>query len=212
MSVLISRRFLLGTGVAAGGIALASSAFALPVRDGLSPILAADARAALARHRDQVEHVDRIGIVDFGQPSRVPRLYVLNLGDGVTTSHLVAHGRGSDPAHSGWVSRLSNEPGSFASSGGAYVTRGLYVGGHGRSMRLAGLDRDNSNAELRALVVHAAWYVSPAMARDTGKLGRSEGCFAVSGDSLDAVLEQLGPGRLIFASGIAARQLDRYNA
>ena len=206
--MLISRRFLLGTGVAAGGIALASPAFALPVRDGLSPILAADARAALARHRDQVEHVDRIGIVDFGQPSRVPRLYVLNLGDGVTTSHLVAHGRGSDPAHSGWVSRLSNEPGSFASSGGAYVTRGLYVGGHGRSMRLAGLDRDNSNAELRALVVHAAWYVSPAMARDTGKLGRSEGCFAVSGDSLDAVLKQLGPGRLIFASGIAAHHLD----
>ena len=202
MTMLISRRSLLGTGAVLGSAAIAFPAFATPVRDGLSPSLVARAQTALAQHRDRLEHVDRIGIVDFTQPSRVPRLHVLNLDDGMTTSYLVAHGRGSDPAHSGWVSRLSNEPGSYASSAGAYVTRDLYVGGHGRSMRLAGLDHDNSNAEARALVVHAAWYVSPAMARDTGKLGRSEGCFAVAGDSLAAVLDQLGPGRLIFASGI----------
>ncbi len=202
--MLLSRRLLLGAGTAIGCAVLTSPAFATPVRDGLSPGLAADARAALARHRDRLEHVDRIGIVDFTQPSRIPRLHVLNLDDGTTASHLVAHGRGSDPAHSGWVTRLSNEPGSYASSAGAYVTRDLYVGGHGRSMRLAGLDHDNSNAETRALVVHAAWYVSPEMARDTGKLGRSEGCFAVATGSLDTVLDRLGPGRLIFASGISS--------
>lgn len=205
MTTSISRRSLLGIGIAVGGSAVTLPVAAKPIRDGLSPDLLADAQAALAQHRDRLAHVDRIGIVDFGQPSRLPRLHVLDLDDGNITSHLVAHGRGSDPAHSGWVTRLSNEPGSFASSAGAYVTRDLYIGAHGRSMRLAGLDSVNSNAESRALVVHAAWYVSPVIARDTGKLGRSEGCFAVAGDSLDAVLSQLGPGRLLFASGIAPR-------
>lgn len=205
MTMLISRRFLLGTGIAIGGTGFTRPAFGASAREGLSPELVGRAQAALAQHRDRLTHVDRIGIVDFAQPSRLPRLHVLGLDDGNVTSHLVAHGRGSDPAHSGWVTRLSNEPGSFASSAGAYVTRDLYVGAHGRSMRLAGLDAGNSNAESRALVVHAAWYVSPAMARDTGKLGRSEGCFAVAGESLDMVLSQLGPGRLLYASGIAAR-------
>jgi hypothetical protein len=204
MAIIISRRALLGTGAAIGST-LALPAFAMPSREGLSPALVARARAALAAHRGKIEHIDRIGIVDFAQPSRLPRLHVLNADDEIVASHLVAHGRGSDPAHSGWVTRLSNEPGSFASSAGAYVTQDLYVGAHGRSMRLVGLDHDNSNAESRALVVHAAWYVSPAMARDTGKLGRSEGCFAVAGTSLDAVLSQLGPSRLLYASGIAAR-------
>jgi len=66
-------------------------------------------------------------------------------------------------------------------------------------MRLMGLDADNSNAQARAIVVHAAWYVTPEIARSTGKLGRSEGCFAVSNDSLDEVLTRLGPGRLLYA-------------
>lgn len=204
MAMVISRRLLIGASASTFSI-LASPVFATPAREGLSPDLVARARASLAAHREQLEHIDRIGIVDFAQPSRLPRLHVLNADGDIVASHLVAHGRGSDPAHSGWVTRLSNEPGSFASSAGAYVTRDLYIGGHGRSMRLAGLDHDNSNAESRALVVHAAWYVSPAMARDTGKLGRSEGCFAVATDSLDAILSQLGPGRLLYASGIAAR-------
>lgn len=204
MFIVISRRLLLGASAATLG-AHALPALAAPVREGLSPAIVARARAALGVHRDRLEHVDRIGIVDFAQPSRLPRLHVLNAADDVLASYLVAHGRGSDPAHSGWVTRLSNEPGSLASSAGAYVTRDLYAGAHGRSMRLAGLDHDNSNALSRALVVHAAWYVSPAMARDTGTLGRSEGCFAVASDSLDAVLSQLGPGRLLYASGIAAR-------
>ncbi len=205
MTTSISRRLLLGSGVALGGTLLAGPGASATVRKRLSPDLVARAQAAMAKHRDRLAHVDRIGIVDFAQPSRVPRLHVLTPGDGGVVSHLVAHGRGSDPAHTGWVTRLSNEPGSFASSAGAYVTGELYVGGHGRSMRLAGFDPGNSNAEARALVIHAAWYVSPALARDTGKLGRSEGCFAVASDSLDAVLSQLGPGRLLYASGIDAR-------
>jgi len=67
-------------------------------------------------------------------------------------------------------------------------------------MRLDGLDPINSNAAARAIVVHAAWYVSPAIARITGKLGRSEGCFAVATTDLEHILERLGPGRLLYAA------------
>jgi hypothetical protein len=114
----------------------------------------------------------------------------------------VAHGRGSDPAHTGWLQRFSNEARSHATSAGAYRTDGIYSGAHGRSIRLTGLDATNDNALSRAIVVHAAWYVSPAMARTHGALGRSEGCFALANSSLPEVLEQLGSGRMIYADKI----------
>ncbi len=66
-------------------------------------------------------------------------------------------------------------------------------------MRLEGLDPTNSNALSRAIVVHAAWYVSEAMIGYSGMLGRSQGCFAVAGSSLPDIMTALGPGRLIYA-------------
>lgn len=117
---------------------------------------------------------------------------------------LVAHGRGSDPDHSGWVERFSNEPGSAASSRGAYLTQDIYQGKHGSSRRLLGLDPQNSNAQPRAIVIHAAWYVGPQMIQDHGKLGRSEGCFAFSDNDLSMVLDRLGSGRLIYADKLGS--------
>jgi len=126
----------------------------------------------------------------------------VDVASGRVASHLVAHGRGSDPGHTGWLQRFSNEPSSHATSAGAYRTDGLYVGAHGPSIRLAGLDSTNSNALSRAIVVHEAWYVSPEMARTHGVLGRSEGCFALSNTSLPEVLARLGSGHMIYADKI----------
>jgi hypothetical protein len=200
MQTVISRRRALVLGAA--GAMLATARPVLAGAGALSPALLGEARAALARHAGRMVHTDRIGIADFSRASRDPRLFVVDMTSGQVTPYLVAHGRGSDPAHTGWVERLSNAPGSYASSAGAYLTGATYAGAHGRSMRLAGLEPTNDNAEARAIVVHAAWYVSPEMARTTGKLGRSEGCFAVSTDSLAAVLDQLGPGRLLYAAKV----------
>jgi hypothetical protein len=163
------------------------------------PALLHRALDALERHRGIIDHRDVIGIADFSQHSRAPRFHLLNVGDGTATSHLVAHGRGSDPSHTGWLERFSNQPRSEATSAGAYRTEAIYVGEHGRSMRLDGLDPTNDNAASRAIVVHGAWYVSDAIIRHFGVLGRSEGCLAVSTSSLDEVLARLGPGRLIYA-------------
>jgi len=169
------------------------------VDGGLNPGLLRRALAALEQHRERIVHRDIIGLADFSLPSRAPRFHLVALADGSASSHLVAHGRGSDPAHTGWLERFSNEPRSNATSSGAYLTGDRYVGAHGHSMRLDGLDPTNSNAASRAIVVHSAWYVSKQMARSRGALGRSQGCFAVSGSSLEEVMEQLGPGRLIYA-------------
>jgi L,D-transpeptidase catalytic domain len=211
----LTRRQLMTFGVT--GLALAASGRALssaslpdqvaPDRvapDQFAPVqvssaLLGRARAALHQHQGRLSHSDRIGIVDFSRPSSAPRFFIVDMGSGQATAHLVAHGRGSDPAHTGWVQRFSNEPGSNASSAGAYVTGEAYLGGHGRSMRLEGLDSANSNVEARAIVVHAAWYVSPERAHATGLIGRSEGCFAMTTSSRDAVMAELGAGRLIYA-------------
>jgi len=123
----------------------------------------------------------------------------VKLADGSVQSHLVAHGKGSDPSRTGWLERFSNEPRSNATSAGAYKTGSFYVGAHGHSIRLEGLDPTNSNALARAIVVHGAWYVSEEMLGFSGILGRSQGCFAVADSSVPEIMTRLGPGRLIYA-------------
>jgi hypothetical protein len=199
-----SRRFFVKVSLA--GLA-AASAGARPalgqtnrVDTPIAPGLLRRALEALERHRDSIDFRDNIGVADFSLPSRAPRFYVMNLADGSVRSHLVAHGRGSDPSHTGWLERFSNEPRSNATSAGAYRTGSAYVGAHGQSMRLDGLDPTNSNALPRAIVVHGAWYVSEEIVGLSGMLGRSQGCFAVANSSLREIMAALGPGRLIYAN------------
>lgn len=159
-----------------------------------------DALNAFQRHRTMIQHRDYIGIADFSLPSWKPRFHIINPEDGLSRAFLVAHGRGSDPAHKGWLQSFSNLPGSNATSSGAYLTGEEYNGQHGISRRLTGLDPDNSNAAMRAIVIHSAWYVSPRIIADHGKLGRSEGCFAFDAADLSTVMSLLGPGRMIYAA------------
>jgi hypothetical protein len=178
------------------GWALARPAFAA----GADTAVVAAAKAGLERAGGRIAHRDLVAVADFAQPSRTPRLHLVDLEGGRLESLLVAHGRGSDPTHTGWLKTFSNAPGSAATSEGCYLTGDYYQGHHGRSMRLVGLDATNSNAEPRAIVVHAAWYVGPQALREHGVLGRSEGCFAVSDADLPKVLERLGPGRLLVST------------
>lgn len=198
-----SRRSFLRSSLA--GIACASTVLtpavgqAEPSDVHLSPSLLRRALAALEQHHASIADRHILGIADFSLPSRTPRFYVVNVASGGTRAHWVAHGRGSDPSHTGWLERFSNEPKSNATSAGAYKTGNVYVGSHGHSMRLEGLDPSNSNALSRALVVHGAWYVSERMIGYSGMLGRSQGCLAVADSSLPEIMAQLGPGRLIYA-------------
>jgi len=160
------------------------------------------ARAALAAHQDRVPLRDRVALVDFNAASNDTRFHIVDLIGGQTSSYLCAHGRGSDPAHTGYLQSFSNEPNSLATSAGAYLTGSIYDGTHGASMRLAGLDPTNNNADMRAIVIHSAPYVSEDHIAAFGKLGRSEGCFVVAPHLISQVLGLLGPDRMVYAAKV----------
>jgi len=168
---------------------------------GIDPQLFAKAKAALDTHK--VWPRDSIAIVDFSKPSGEERFYVVDLMSGNVEAHRVAHGRGSDPDHSGFVERFSNNFGSYASSNGAYLTGDYYDGKYGLSMKVRGLDWSNYNAEPRAIVIHNAWYAEDDMIPVHGKLGRSEGCFAMSRKSQYDVMRRIAGGRMIYADKLA---------
>ncbi len=161
------------------------------------------AHRELTRNQSTIWLRDTVGIADFSRPSNEPRFFVVDMISGQVRPFLVAHGRGSDPEHEGVVRRFSNEFESLASSRGAFLTHTWYEGVHGPSMRLYGLDPDNSNAEARAIVVHGAWYANPDMIEKWGKLGRSDGCFAFPEYDLMQIIARVGPGRLIFSDKLS---------
>lgn len=170
-----------------------------PQLSGLSPLLLNRAKAALNIHKNRVRNHDILAIADFSRASRDPRFHIVDLRSGRSTALLVAHGKGSDPSHSGWVQQFSNQPGSEATSAGSYLVGDTYFGQYGESRRLIGLDAENDQAENRAIVIHPAWYVSQSLIAEQGKIGRSQGCFAFAQADIRQVLERVAPGCLLYA-------------
>lgn len=205
MNGTFSRRAFLG-GVTVSLLAASAKAdvLRLPQSSDANPELLARALAAMHKQTPSLRATDRLAVVDFTLPSNRPRMHLVDLKARTVQSVLVAHGFGSDPHYTGWLIRFSNVPGSLATSAGGYVTGPGYVGEHGHSLRLEGLDSTNSNAQERAIVIHSAWYVSKERALSAGKIGRSDGCFAVAQASLEHVLDHLGTGRFLYAEKLAA--------
>ena len=170
--------------------------------EGVDPTLFSKAKAALDS-RSWIQHRDFIGVVDFTKGSADPRFHVIHLPSGHVESYRVAHGSGSDPAHTGFLDHFSNRFGSEATSNGAYTTAETYQGKYGLSMKVNGLDWSNNNAMARAIVIHNAWYAEPEMVEIHGKLGRSQGCFAFSRADQWNVMQRLGDGRMIYADKLA---------
>lgn len=209
-----SRRNLIKSGVAVAGLAAVGIPFSgaaaqqYPGDAGLTssrvirPALLRAALVALATHVDKVPCQDRIAIADFSSPSAAGRFHLVDVATLETTTFLVAHGKGSDPERTGWLQTFSNDPGSNASSDGAFLAADYYEGKHGTSQRLIGLDPSNSNALDRAIVIHSAWYANPDMLTTWGQLGRSEGCFAVGEGDLAEVFQRLGQDRMVFSAKI----------
>ena len=90
----------------------------------------------------------------------------------------------------------------YGAPAGAYLTAEWYKGKYGTSIRLMGLDHDNATALERAIVMHPAHYASPTWIEKWGKLGRSEGCFAMAPDQFNEALWHLSGGRLLYADRI----------
>lgn len=194
-----NRRHILGAFATGAASLISPVSFAAP-RTQAMPKGLDRAKAALDAHGARVRHRDILGLVDFNARSGDPRFSLVDLGNGrVIDEFLVAHGRGSDPHNTGLLHRFSNRPGSNASCQGSFLIGETYYGKHGRSRRIHGLDPDNSLAYQRAIVIHGASYVSADMARHTGRVGRSLGCFTVSQHDIGAVLTKFAPGRMLYA-------------
>ena len=74
------------------------------------------------------------------------------------------------------------------------------MGGNGYSLRLDGLEPGfNDHARDRAIVIHGAPYVNPAIARLQGRLGRSLGCPAVRLSVARPLIDSLRGGTMVFA-------------
>lgn len=156
------------------------------------------ALAALQAHRDTADATHLV-IVDYSRRSSEPRAFVVNLETGlVEDAFRAAHGSGSDPDHDGYLDKFSDVPGSSASPEGAYLIAEPYVGKHGRSLRLDGLDPTNENARDRAIVIHAADYAEPSFLQKWGKLGRSNGCIVFSKEDLMTFLKDVPERTLVF--------------
>jgi len=139
---------------------------------------------------------NKLSIVDFTQPSTKKRLYIIDLkGKKLLFNTLVAHGKNSGEL---MAKNFSNTAESNQSSLGFYVTAEKYIGKHGLSMRLDGLEKSNNKARERAIVMHAADYVNEGVAKSRGFIGRSWGCPAVSPDLNEPIINAIGNGSCLF--------------
>lgn len=108
------------------------------------------------------------------------------------------------------ATRFGNEPGSHRSSVGLHRAEDPYVGRHGLSLRLAGLEPGfNDNAGRRRVVVHGAPYVSTAHVVRRGVAGRSQGCLAVSVEAHRRLIRGIPFGSAVFVYGRDPEWLER---
>jgi hypothetical protein len=178
------------------------------------------AQQALLKYDAFADHITNLAyfvIVDMTQSSNQKRFYLVNKLTGAVDSMEVAHGAGSDPQDTGWAKYFSNTPDSKMTSLGAYIIAERYVGKHGPSLRLDGLEDTNSNVRARDIVIHQASYVRDG----SDKQGRSWGCPAVPSTWIDTVLQRLEGGAFMYIFGVntlppdpakAAYEATRWNA
>lgn len=151
-----------------------------------------EAKAYLAKSKLRT---DLVVLIDFSLNSAKPRLFVVDLKTNAIESYHVAHGKGSDANNDGMAEKFSNVPGSDATSLGFYKTAETYIGKHGLSLKMDGLEATNSNARARSVVIHPADYVYEA----NKQAGRSWGCFALAPSVAPKLIEKLKGGVLIYA-------------
>jgi hypothetical protein len=177
-----------------GGSALASEA----VPEGISAevwehALAAHKAATTAGRTTSL----KLAIIDYSRPATEKRLWVVDvISRAILQAEYVAHGEGSGDLV---PTRFSNRDGTHQSSLGTFITGTTFTGIRGHSLRLHGLEPGiNDNAYARGIVIHGTPGVSEAKARQ-GKMGRTEGCPAVSSEAAGRLIALIAHGTVVFA-------------
>lgn len=141
-----------------------------------------------------------ITIIDFSKPSNEERFFVIDLENKkVNYSTYVTHGKNTGL---GTAVKFSNNPNSYQSSLGFYLTKNTYEGSNGYSLRLLGLEPGiNSNAMERNIVVHGADYATKEFMDKYGFLGRSLGCPAIPENISKEVIDYIKGGTVLYING-----------
>ena len=146
-------------------------------------------------------------IVDYTKPSNEERFYVLDLNKKkLVYSTRVAHSKNSGleiPLE------FSDDPNSYQSSLGFFVTLGEYNGAYGYSLRLKGLEENiNANAEDRAIVIHGGDIVEDEYIKKFGFAGRSLGCPVLPNSLTREIIDFIKHGRVLFIYGNDEEYID----
>ena len=139
-------------------------------------------------------------IIDYTRPSNEERFYVLDLNKKkLVYSTRVAHSKNSGleiPLE------FSDDPNSYQSSLGFFLTLGEYNGAYGYSLRLKGLEENiNANAESRAIVIHGGDIVNDEYIKKYGFAGRSLGCPVLPAALTKEIVNYIKHGRVLFIYG-----------
>jgi len=138
-----------------------------------------------------------ITIIDFSKPSVQERFFVIDLDNKqVLYKALVAHGKNSGE---NLAESFSNDSKSLKSCLGFFLTAETYIGKHGYSLRLNGLEPGiNDNARNRSIVIHGADYVSADFVNQHRRLGRSWGCPALPINCSKEIIDKISNGICLF--------------
>ena len=154
------------------------------------------------KNAGQLSDKQLLSVVDFDKPSTEKRFWLIDLEKReVIENTYVSHGKNSGE---NMAKYFSNTDDSNMSSLGFYVTGETYIGRHGLSLKLDGMDDPyNTNARLRDIVMHGADYVSKDFIDQYGRLGRSEGCPALPMGLHEDVIEKVKDRTVLYmhASG-----------
>ena len=143
------------------------------------------------------EKIKYLAVVDFSLPSTSKRFYLIDLTDtSLVCSEYVCHGKQSGE---NYATSFSNTVHSYKSSLGFYRLSESYIGQHGLSIRMDGLDKGyNDNARERAIVMHAADYADTSVIQMWGRLGRSHGCPALPKETFSSIASIIENNTIIF--------------
>jgi len=141
-----------------------------------------------------------ISIIDYSKPSTENRFYVIDLENKTLLFNtLIAHGKNTG---NNIAVHFSNEPNSLKSSLGFFKTAETYIGKHGYSLKLDGLEKGiNDNARKRSIVIHGASYVNSKFIKKNGRLGRSWGCPALPVSKTKELINTISNGTCLFIYG-----------
>ena len=136
-------------------------------------------------------------LIDFSKTSVEPRLFILDLSKKqFLYQTLVAHGKNSGLKT---AQKFSNVEGSHQSSLGFFITGDTYIGKHGYSLKLLGLEAGfNDRAEQRSIVMHGANYATQNFIKKYGRLGRSWGCPSVPPHLSKDIINTIKEGSVLF--------------